>query len=285
MTTTKTQGTTLVLGATGKTGRRVTERLWSSGIPVRPGSRSGQPPFDWDRPETWQPALDGVESVYVSYQPELAFPGAAETVKAFAKLAVDEGVRKLVLLSGRGEPGALAGEQAVRDAGAEWTIVRASFFFQNFSESEIFVEPIRMGEVVFPAGEVREPFIDADDIADVAAAALLDDKHAGRVYEVTGPRLMTFGEAIAEISRRSGRSIRYQPVSIADYRSGMIRHGVPAEFARALANLLATILDGRNSHVTNGVEQALGRPPRDFSSFAIHAAANGDWAPATLAGR
>lgn len=163
--------TILVTGGTGKTGRRVAERLASLGVRVRIGSRTGQPRFDWEDRETWLPALQNVESAYIAYYPDLAFPGAAAAVRSFAELAVQSGVRSLVLLSGRGEPGAQAAEDAVRDSGAEWTIVRSSFFCQNFSEG-FLADAIPSGEVAFPAGNVEEPFVDVEDVAEVAAAAL-----------------------------------------------------------------------------------------------------------------
>jgi uncharacterized protein YbjT (DUF2867 family) len=99
------------------------------------GSRSGEPPFDWQDQATWAPALQGVDAAYVAYHPDLAVRGAPAAVGALARLAVESGLRRLVLLSGRGEEGALLGEQAVRDSGAEWAIVRSSWFSQNFSEA------------------------------------------------------------------------------------------------------------------------------------------------------
>lgn len=267
---------TLVLGGTGKTGRRVAERLTKRGLPVRIGSRSGQPPFDWENRDTWLPALQNVESVYVTYYPDLAFPGAAATVRSFAEVAAESGVRRLVLLSGRGEDGALLSEQAVRESGAEWTIVRASWFCQNFSE-DYLLEPVLGGEVAFPAGHVAEPFIDADDIADVAAAALTDDGHAGQLYEVTGPRLLTFAEAVLEIAKATGREIRYVPVSPEQYASALLEQGLPPDFVTPLIELITTVLDGRNARLADGVQRALGRPPRDFADYARDAAASGVW--------
>ena len=193
--------TTLVLGGTGKTGRRVAQRLVARGVPTRVGSRSGEPPFDWEDEATWAPALQDVESVYISYYPDVAIPGAVEAVRSFAELAVGEGVRRLVLLSGRGEEEAQRAERVVQEMGVEWTVVRCSWFNQNFSENYL-LEPILSGKVVLPAGDVPEPFVDADDIADVAVAALTEEGHAGEIYELTGPKLLTFAEAIAEISRR-----------------------------------------------------------------------------------
>jgi uncharacterized protein YbjT (DUF2867 family) len=277
---TMSEDTTLVLGGTGKTGRRVTERLTAIGVPVRIGSRSGEPPFDWEKPETWAPALRGVKSVYISYYPDLAVPGAVEVVGSFASLAVNEGVPRLVLLAGRGEAEAELAEQAVRDSGADLTIVRATWFMQNFSE-DYMIEHILAGAIALPAGDTPEPFVDADDIADVAVAALTDDKHVGQLYELTGPRLLTFAEAAEEISNATGRDIPYVPVSLEEHAAAAAEQGVPVEVIDLLTYLFSEVLDGRNAHVTDGVQRALGREPRDFREFARDAAATGVWnAPA-----
>jgi uncharacterized protein YbjT (DUF2867 family) len=278
MTDNTQTGMTLVTGGTGKTGRRVVRRLQALGAPVRAGSRGGTPPFDWEDRDTWAPALSGVESVYLSYYPDLAAPGAAETVRAFTDVAVSAGVRRLVLLSGRGEPEAQRCERIVAASGLEWTVVRASVFSQNFSE-HFLREPVLAGVVAFPAGDVAEPFVDVDDIADVAVAALTVDGHAGQEYEVTGPRLVTFAEAIAEIAAATGRQVRYLPVSPEAYVSALVNEaGVPAEFASFLGDLFGTIFDGRNAHLSDGVERALGRKPRDFTDYVREAAAAGAWA-------
>jgi uncharacterized protein YbjT (DUF2867 family) len=266
----------LVLGGTGKTGRRVLDRLQTRGLPTRLGSRSAEPPFDWENEATWAPALEGVRSAYVSYYPDLAIPGAVETVGAFARLAVERGVPRLVLLAGRGEEEAELAEQAVRDSGAELTIVRATWFAQNFSE-DYMRDGVLAGEVALPAGNTPEPFVDADDIADVAVAALTEDGHVGQLYEVTGPRLLTFAEAVAEIGEAADREIRYVPVSQEEFAAAAVDQGVPAEFIELLAYLFGEVLDGRNAHVTDGVQRALGRPPKDFRDFARDAAATGVW--------
>jgi len=271
-----TEHTTLVLGGTGKTGRRVTERLLARGLPVRVGSRSGEPPFDWEDRSTWAPALRGASSAYVSFFPDLAVPGAPEAVAAFAELAVSSGTRRLVLLSGRGEQEAQRAEQALQESGAEWTVVRSSWFSQNFSES-FFLEPVLAGEVALPADGVAEPFVDADDIADVAVAALTEDGHAGRVYELTGPRLLRFDEAVGEIARAAGRRIRYVPVPIEQWTAELEQAGVPADVVALLSYLFTEVLDGRNAHVADGVQRALGRAPRDFADYARDAAATGVW--------
>jgi uncharacterized protein YbjT (DUF2867 family) len=268
--------TTLVLGGTGKTGRRVVERLRAQNLPVRIGSRSAEPQFDWHNASTWPAALRDVGAVYVSYYPDLAAIGATEAIRSFTELAVNSGVPRLVLLSGRGEPEAQHCEQLVRDSGAEWTLLRASWFCQNFSENYL-LEPLLAGEVALPAGNVGEPFVDADDIADVAVAALTADGHAGRLYELTGPRLWTFAEAIAEIARVTQRNIRYVELTIEEYAAELERAQLPPEFVTLLTYLFSEVLDGRNASVADGVTQALGRPARDFIEYVRDAAATGVW--------
>jgi uncharacterized protein YbjT (DUF2867 family) len=267
--------TTLVLGGTGKTGRRIVQRLTAGGLPVRAGSRSGEPPFDWGDESTWAPALRDVTAAYIVYYPDLVMPSAAPAIRAFAARAVDSGVRRLVLLSGRGEEETHASEQAVRESGADWTILRASWFAQNFSE-DFLLEPVLSGEIALPAGDVPEPFVDAGDIADVAVAALTADSHAGQIYELTGPRLLSFGDAADEISKAAGRELRYVPVSPEQYASVLAEH-IPAEHVAMLAEMFTRVLDGRNAHLTDAVERALGRRPRDFSEYARDAAAAGIW--------
>jgi uncharacterized protein YbjT (DUF2867 family) len=258
---------TLVLGGNGKTGRRVAKRLRALDRPVRIGSRAGDPPFDWTDRATWPGSLAGVRAAYLTYQPDLAFPGAAEAVGELAALAAASGVRRLVLLSGRGEDGALAAEKAVAAAGVEWAVVRSAFFMQNFTE-DFLAGAVEAGEFALPAGDVPEPFVDADDIADVAVAALLGALPLDRVYEVTGPRALTFGEVAAEISAASGRPVRYLPITVDEFVAGAVEAGYSAEVAHGLGQVFAVVLDGRNVATTGGVAEALGRSPRDFTEFA-----------------
>src|SRR5215217_7733975 len=255
MTSTDTPDLTLVLGAQGTTGRRVASRLAARGVATRLGSRSGKPPFDWADERTWSAVLRGVSAAYLVYYPDLVAPEALERVHRFATLAADSGVGRLVLLSGRGEKAAQQAEQAVMGAGTAWTIVRSAFFAQNFSEKG-FEAFVRSGTVALPAPETGEPFVDVDDVADVVVAALTEDGHAGQVYEVTGPRLLRFDEEVAAM---------------------LVGQGLPEEEARVFAEIFGTVLDGRNAYLTDGVQRALGRPPRDFTEYAAATAPTGVW--------
>ena len=266
----------LVIGATGKTGARILERLTEQGHAVRPASRSSAIPFDWEDPATWGPALDGVSAAYISYFPDLAFPGAVEKVEALCAVAKDSGVQRVVLLSGRGEHHARLGEDVVRNSGMNWTIVRAAWFAQNFSEGYLR-DPVMEGAIAVPAGDVLEPIIDVDDIADVAVAALTEEGHAGELYEVTGPRLMSFADMANVLSEVTGREIHYVPITFEQFHDGLVEVG--GEFVADVFTAIAReTLDGRNAAVTDGVQRALGRPARDFRTFASQAQDAGAWA-------
>ena len=266
----------LIIGGGGKTGSRVNARLQARGIATRLVSRSTAVPFDWNRPETWAAALDGVTKAYVTYHPDIAVEGAVAAITEFGRLAKANGLHHLVLLSGRGEPNAQRAEQALQASGVDWTILRASWFNQNFSEGYL-IDGVLAGEIMLPAGPVPEPFIDVDDIADVAVAALTEERHIGKLYELTGPRALTFAEAAAEIAAATGRPIRYAQIPAQDFALGMRQAEVPEDIVALLNELFAEVLDGRNSQVMYGVEEALGRPARDFSDFARAAAAAGAW--------
>ena len=266
----------LIIGGTGKTGRRVAARLQERGLPVRIGSRNGAPPFDWEDRATWAPALQGTRAAYISFYPDIAVPGAPEAIAELARVALAGGTRRLVLLSGRGEEEAERAEQELIASGADWTIVRCSWFSQNFSE-DYFRDYVMAGEIALPVGDVPEPFVDAEDIADVAVAALTDDRHVGELYELTGPRLLTFADAAAEIGEAAGRPVRVAPVSEQEFAGGLEQHGVPADVIALLRYLFTVVLDGRNASVADGVQRALGRPARDFRDYAVRAAAAGAW--------
>lgn len=280
--TTPTVSRPLVLGGTGKTGRRITERLVASGVRPVVATRHADGPderrFDWEDRSTWAAALSGVDAVYLCYAPDLAVPSAADTVAAVAELAVRSGAHRLVLLSGRGEPEAQRAEEAVRDIAEEWAVVRAGWFAQNFSES-FFLDGVLAGELALPVGDVREPFADADadDVAEVAVAALVDDRQLGRVHEVTGPEALSVAEAVDVIAEACGRPIRFRSTPADEYAAAMRAEGVPDDVVQLTGYLFDTVLDGRNSAVSDGVGRALGRPARSFGDYARRTAATGIW--------
>ena len=269
-------GPILVLGATGKTGRRIADSLDSKGVTVRLGSRSASPSFDWNNEAGWDDCLTGIQAAYINYAPDLAMPGATDSIQAFVDRAKSKGVKRLVLLSGRGEEEAQACERIVQESGIEWTIVRASWFNQNFSEGA-FVEMVQAGEITLPDVDTPEPFVDVDDIADVAVAALTEPGHVGEVYEVTGPRLLTLADIAAELSTATGRHIKYVPVPHDAFVAGISESGAPKDVVWMLDYLFATVLDGRNAYLTDGVQRALGRKPADFADYAREIAASDVW--------
>ncbi|WP_374173623.1 SDR family oxidoreductase [Flavobacterium tructae] len=267
----------LVLGSNGKTGRRVAERLAKiDGVETRLGSRNEKTPFNWEESETWAAVLQGIDTVYITFQPDLAIPSAVETIQNFTDLATKLGVQKMVLLSGRGEKEAQLCEEIVKSAAKNWTIIRASWFNQNFSES-FFLDPILAGIVALPRAEALEPFTDADDIADVVTAALLQDKHNGQTYELTGPRLLTFQQAVNEIAEASGRNITFQGLSLEEYNQLLQEYQVPEDHIWLINYLFEQVLDGRNSSITSDIENILGRKAKDFSAYAKETAKTEIW--------
>ena len=267
----------LVLGANGKTGKRVAERLQQrNDIEIVMGSRTAEPAFDWENPETWPAVLKGADAVYITFQPDLAVPAATEIIQKFTFLATRLGVQKMVLLSGRGEKEAQVCEEIVKASAKNWTIVRASWFNQNFSES-FFLDPILAGIVALPRAEALEPFTDADDIAAVVTASLLEEKHNGKTYELTGPRLLTFQQAVQEIAEASGRNISFQELTLAQYIQMLQEYQIPEDHIWLVNYLFEHVLDGRNSSITNDIEKVLGRKAKDFKTYAQETAKTGIW--------
>ncbi|MEM9533518.1 MAG: NmrA family transcriptional regulator [Pseudomonadota bacterium] len=270
------QAPVLVVGKTAKTGFRVDQRLRALGLATRAVSRSTQPAFDWEDATTWRPALAGTRSAYVTFYPDLAVPGADETLAGFLAEAVKAGLEHVVLLSGRGEEGAERGEQLLINSGLSWNVVRASWFMQNFSEG-FMVEGILNGELALPAGPIREPFIDVDDIADVAVAALTRPELHNRLFEVSGPRAMTFAESVEEIAEATGYAVNFQQIDIETFLSALEEAGEPEGMRWLLRELFTVVFDGRNSQPASGVEEALGRPATDFSTYLRKVMAAGTW--------
>lgn len=273
----------LVLGGTGTTGRRIARRLKAAGRPVRTASRTGgDTHFDLNAPVTWAAALDGATAVYL-VEPDLR-PGVDRQARIprLVADAVAAGVKRLVLLSAHGVGRAddthplKAAEQAVRDSGVEWTILQPDWFAQNFSES-FWLPGVLTGTLALPTGDGRTPFVDAEDIAEVAAAALTEDRHGGQTYRLTGPRAIGFGEAAGLIAAATGRTVRHLDVDPDLFVDRMVAEGAPTGVARLLTGLLVDIRDGRGAEVSDGVERALGRPPRPFEDYVAEAAAAGRW--------
>ena len=245
-----TNNTILVIGSTGKTGTRVANQLEARGIPVRHGSRSADIPFDWADRQTWAPALAGVDKVYITYYPDLAVPGSVDAIRA---------------------------EDVVKASGLPWTIVRCAFFSQNFDEGA-WLDEVLAGAVTLPVDDVAEPFVDVDDIADVVVAALTDNGHVGQVYELTGPRLLRFRDAVAEIGKAAACDIAFVSVPIDEYTAMLTEYGLPADFIWLLTHLFTEVL-GNKAQLADGVQRALGREPKDFADYARDAAATGVWTP------
>jgi len=266
----------LIIGKNGKTGNRVNQRLQALGYATRPVSRSSNPSFDWENPATWRPAIEGTGTAYVTYQPDLAVPGAESTIKEFVRVAAESGLKHIVLLSGRGEKGAERAEEILKASGISWNIVRASWFCQNFSES-FMLEGILAGELALPAGDTVEPFIDVDDIADVAVTALTESAHRNKLFEVTGPRSLTFAQCIEEISEALGRPLKFTDVPVDAYINALREQGVPEELQWLLRELFTVVFDGRNCGVMRGVEEALGRPATDFTTYVQKTVESGVW--------
>ena len=265
-----------IVGGLGKTGRRVLRRLAARGIAARAVSRGTSPRFDWTDRATWEPALAGATAAYVTYQPDLAVPQAADDIAAFAAAAAAAGVRHVVLLSGRGEDGAVASEARLRAAPLDHTVLRAAWFAENFSEGG-FRDGILAGELALPAGAVREPFVSADDIADAAVAALTDPAHRNRTYDLTGPRLLSFAEAVAEVAAVTGRPVAYRTVPVADFLDGLRAEGFDDGMLWLMQDLFASTLDGRNASVADDLPRLLGRPARDLAEVVAAAARAGAW--------
>ena len=269
----------LVIGGKGKTGRKVAECLTKHDQIVRIGSRSESPSFDWQDPSAWSAALEGMDKVYITFQPDLAVPGALEAIEGLTKEAKRSGIKKLVLLSGKGEREAELCEQVVIHSGIDYTIVRASWFNQNFSES-FFLDPIIAGHVALPQAEVKVPYVDTDDIAEVAVAALLHEEHNGQIYELTGSELLTFKEVIEQISMATGRNIGFTSISLNAYTKMLEEFKVPEDYIWLINYLFTEVLgDTRNSVVTNDIEKVLGRKAKDFSEYVLETAATGVWNP------
>ncbi len=266
----------LIVGKHGKTGRRVNSLLQANGYQTKAVSRSTEPAFDWLKPENWREAMRGCNQAYVCYQPDLAVPQAELAINAFLTVAKQEGIQHIVLLSGRGEDGAQQAEQQVINSGLTWNIVRASWFAQNFSEG-FMIDGILNGEIALPASDIPEPFIDVDDIAEVAYACITSPKLNNQLIEITGPHLLTFKDCVEIISEEIKKPIHHTAITVKEFLSSLQQQNMPEEMLWLMNELFSVVMDGRNSQVTHGVETLLGRPATSFREYARKTAASGAW--------
>ena len=266
----------LIVGANGKTGSRVQARLTQAGVPTRGVSRSTIPSFDWTAPQYWRAALEGIRAAYLTYHPDLSVPEAEGHIRRFCELATHAGLEHVVLLSGRNEAGAQRAEQVLRESGLEWNVVQASWFAQNFSE-DFMVDSVLAGELLIPAGTAGEPFVDIDDIADVVVATIMEPGLRNRLYEVTGPEVLSFADCLEKISAASGYSVKLTELPLDDYIEALKEQGVGEYLVVLLRDLFADLFDGRSAYTAQGVREALGRPAASFSEYATKAAASGAW--------
>lgn len=266
----------LIVGVNGKTGRRVQSRLEAVGIPTRGVSRSTPLPFDWTQPDNWAAALEGTRAAYLTYHPDLSIARAEDDIRHFCEFAEAAGLEHIVLLSGRGEQGADRAERVLRESTTDWNIVQGSWFAQNFSEN-FLLDGVLAGEVVLPICDACEPFIDIDDIADVAVATLLEPGLHNRLFELTGPRSMTFAECVEAIAAETDYLVRLTEVPLDAYIEALKSKDVPDYLPELLHELFSALFDGRNARVTTGVQEALGRPATDFRDYVRKAANSGVW--------
>jgi len=269
----------LVVGATGKTGQPLVETLAARGVEVRAATRHTAPGpgaavhFDWAQRATWQPALAGVDALYVVGP--YAEPDAPVLVRDLLAAATE--VRRVVLLSILGVdalpdviPMALW-EQQVRESGLDWTILRPNWFMQNFSS--LFAESLRdHGRLALPAGDAAVSFVDTRDIALVAAASLTEDGHAGNHYTLTGPEALTHGEVVALLGAAAGRDLRYVPLTPGGFANDLRHGGASDTVITWQSALFELIRDGANSPVTGTVERITGNPARTLKAYAEQSA-------------
>lgn len=267
----------LVIGGTGKTGSRVAKNLSQLGHNVKIVGRKTKPAFDWENADTYDAALKDMDRAYIVYYPDLAVPGARDSIRTLTDKALKAGLDKVVLLSGKGEKEAETCEQIVADSGLNFTIVRASWFNQNFSEGA-FLEFILKGTVALPMPEAEIPFVDVDDIAGVVAKVLLDDFYNGETVTVTGPRKMTFSEAVETMATGIGKEIHYQPISIEEFKDGMKAAGLHDSYVWLFGYLFEEVLGNPdNQVVSHDLQNVLGREATDFKDYVEKTLTTGVW--------
>ncbi|HEX4224687.1 MAG TPA: NAD(P)H-binding protein [Pseudonocardiaceae bacterium] len=261
----------LVIGSTGTTGSRVAAGLAARDVPVRLATRTprrpGQVRFDWTDPDTHRSALHGADAVYLIAPIGVADP--APLVEPLLHDAVEAGVRRIVLLSSSAitdeTPGLGALPRQVRTIIPEWTVLRPSWFMNNFTGDHPVADGVRTGEIVTATGSGRVGFVDAEDIAAVAVRALTDRQPHNTDHLITGPDALSYDDAAAIITEVTGRPVAHRAVGVAELLGRLSAY--PPDFAAILAALDVAIGAGAEDRVTETVTRVTGRPPRDFRAF------------------
>ncbi|WP_437944978.1 NmrA family NAD(P)-binding protein [Sorangium sp. So ce296] len=270
----------LVIGGTGTTGRALAARLEAAGARVRVASRTApagrdgveHARFDWADPATHEEALRGVDRAYLLAPALVEDPSTL--MLPFVERALAGGVRRLVLLSASVVPEGSAGlgvvHRALRERAPEWTVLQPSWFMQNFVDPRHarWAGIVGPGEITTAAGDGRVGFVDAEDIAEVAARALLDEAPHDAAHVITGPEALSHDDVAAVLSEVAGRPIRHVRADEDAARAHLVNAGMPAPYAAFLARLDLAIRDGAEDRVTDTVRRVTGRAPRAFRDLA-----------------
>ncbi|QSB06066.1 NmrA family NAD(P)-binding protein [Natronoglycomyces albus] len=265
----------LVLTGTGKTGRRTVSALRQRGIEPRLGSRRNDPAFDWHQPQTWGPALEGIDTVFV------AIPDEHIEVEEFIDHATRCGVRKLVGLAGRRQhllpkaPSSLLAAH-VKASGLPWTMLEANNFNENFSEG-IYRDEVLEGTIYATVGDTPEPFIALEDLGEVAAAVLSQPGHEGITYELSGPEAISFAQVAQILQSEIGSPVTYVDVDPQTYHAAVLAAGESEELADFLNDMYEVMRKGLISDVADGVGRVLDREAVTFADWARRAAKSGAW--------
>jgi uncharacterized protein YbjT (DUF2867 family) len=276
--------TFLILGGTGKVGRRLAPSLTRAGHVARAASRHGSTRFDWRDAATWPRALAGTDGLFI------VGPGSAADwsprLASLLSMARSSGATHAVLLSARGSEllpgGAVAtAERALQEGPLPWTILRPAHFAQNFTEA--MFAPVG-GLITAPVGTGAAPFIDVSDIADVAAAVLTSYAWDGATLDLSGPEAVTFAEAATILAAESGTPVRFADESDASHVARLRASGTPEGYTQWRMALLGGIRRGADAYLSDGVQAVLGRPPTGFREWARREAPTAAWARAASGG-
>jgi uncharacterized protein YbjT (DUF2867 family) len=264
--------TFLILGGTGKVGRRLARVLDQDGHTTRPVGRSTTPiRFDWNSPATWEAATAGADGIFI------VGPGSATDWSPQLSKLLDTAstVNHAVLLSARGvefrpDGNVARAERALREGPIPWTILRPTHFAQNFTEA--MFTPVD-GRIIAPVGGSAQPFVDVQDIAEAAGRLLATGAGKGETIELSGPRAITFDEAARILAESTSRSVEFQDQDDEEHAAQLRSAGTPEEYIRWRLAMLGGIRRGEDAYLSEGVPRILGRPATDFTTWASREAA------------